>query len=63
MRGIDTLLTESDGSLSQPLPGFSKVLRKVLREGLFRRAPAIVSGARLDPLLAVIALTAIHVSL
>ena len=58
MGSIDPLIAKRDGRLAQPLPGVAQVLREFLREGGFRRCPAIVLLPFLDPLLAVVALAA-----
>src|SRR5262245_55212449 len=63
VRRVDALIAESDRCLAQPLPRLLQVLREISRESRFRRRPAVVRLAFLDPLLAVVALAAGHTRL
>jgi hypothetical protein len=60
MRGVDPLFAECRGGLAEPLPRVEQILGKVARQRGFGRRPAVVRCARLNPLLAVIALVSGH---
>src|SRR5262249_22960072 len=56
MRRVDSLLAEFRRGLPEALPCRAKILRQLFRQCGFRRRPAIVRRAWLNPLLAVVAL-------
>jgi hypothetical protein len=60
MGSINALFAEGNRGLTKPLPDFPEIEREVARERLFGGGPAIVGLARLDPLLAVVALAVSH---
>ena len=57
---VYTLFSERCSGFAQAFVRVSKIVGKVSRESLLGCCPAVMSVARLDPLLAVVALIAIH---
>ena len=54
------MLAELDGCLAEALPRLTQVLRKVAGQRVFGCGPAVVYLALVNPLLAVMALVALH---
>ena len=60
MRGVNPLITERHGRLSQSVPSFPQIFREFLRQGFLSGCPTVVLISILDPLLAVVALPTGH---
>src|SRR6186713_2349544 len=63
VRRINPLFAELGGGVAQPFPCVAQVFRQILRQRRFRRRPAVVGLAFLDPLFAVVALSTGHDSM
>jgi hypothetical protein len=60
VRGVNTLVAEGNGSVAQSFPSVPQILGEIPSQSCFSGRPAVMLLSFLNPLLAVIALSASH---